>query len=844
MSRLGVVFICWVGLLLSSALPPPSVGQSSPDSGDVVINEIQYAPTPSTNEYIELYNQSGDPVNLGALEYADANDDFAPVASSDTLLPDGAYVVLARDSAAFAAAFPEVPPLVPPDWDALNNGGDRVQVRHVDQGTLLDVVSYTPSWGGDDGASLERIDPAGPSDRASNFGTSTAAAGGTPAAENSLYAPDTTAPTLTRATPTPKGDTVVAEFSEPVADSSISAASFSIPAPDAPTVVSAAPIPDASATVACVLSTPLSAGTYTLTAVDIADRRGNVQAETQATFEFVETTPPDSGDVVINEVMYAPLPASNEFIELYNRSEKPIDLGSLSYADEDRDFAPVSTPRRPLRPDSFVVLARDSSAFVSAFPDVSFLTPDGWDALNNSGDEVLVRHDPTGTTIDRVPYDAAWGGSDGQSLERIDPAAPSTTASTFASSTAPRGATPGAQNSQYDPDRTAPSVRLAEETAQGDAAVHFSEPVARASITPDAFQVDGTPPSSVELQADSVARLSLPSAPKTGTTIQIQNVKDRVGNTLESSTRPLALQPDSGDVVVNEIMYAPRTDPYDDTPDQVEYVELLNRSDRRLTLNRLRLTDRPTEEGVADTLEAGRPRSLVPDGYALVAAAPDAPSSPTESQLAGAFPEAPLTADSVAFLPVVSPQIGLTNTGGQVRVHRADTALVARVSYRPDWHAPALDDPTGTALERISPDGRANAADNWTSSTAPPGGTPGRENSVSHSGDNDSPEADGLTIAPSPFSIEQDGGTRIEYRLDGEPNLVRVRIYDARGRKVRTLEEARLSGRRGTLVWNGRDGEGNRVRVGIYVVLFEAVRTDEGTIAQYKEPVVVARSLN
>lgn len=76
------------------------------------------------------------------------------------------------------------------------------------------------------------------------------------------------------------------------------------------------------------------------------------------------------------------------------------------------------------------------------------------------------------------------------------------------------------------------------------------------------------------------------------------------------------------------------------------------------------------------------------------------------------------------------------------------------------------------------------------------------------------------------------------------PNLVRIRIYDARGRKVRTLKEARLAGRSGEVVWDGRDDGGDRVRIGPYVVLFEAVRAEEGTVTQLKEAVVVARPLN
>ena len=120
----------------------------------------------------------------------------------------------------------------------------------------------------------------------------------------------------------------------------------------------------------------------------------------------------------------------------------------------------------------------------------------------------------------------------------------------------------------------------------------------------------------------------------------------------------------------------------------------------------------------------------------------------------------------------------------------------------------------------------------------------GAPNDVSLAPPDDAPEAAGLRIQPDPFSIERDKATRIHYSLDDVPNLVRARIYDARGRQVRTLEEARLAGRSGELVWDGRDDAGDRVRIGPYVVFFEAVRAEGGTITQLKETVVVARPLN
>jgi hypothetical protein len=806
-----------------------------------VINEILFAPGASGSEYVELYNRSSEAVDLSRLTYADANRTFSAVASADTLLRPGAYVVLVRDPAAFRSAFPSVPFLSPGGWEALNNGGDTVFLRDAPTGTVIDSVPYDPSWGGDDGTALERIDPDGPSTRAGNFGPSQAVAGGTPGAENSIFDPDETPPTLDRVTPTPDGDTLITRFSEPLDAGTVSASAFTLDGPDAPLVATAALSDTAAAQVVCALGSALPTGSYSLVATGVADRPGNVQPSTRASFRYFIPSVPDSNDVVITEIRYAPPPAASEFIELYNRSDSTVDLGTLAYADANRDFDRVGPRFEPLPPDSHAVLVRDASAFASTFPSVPFRSPGGWEALNNGGDTVVLRHVPTETTLDAVPYDPSWGGSDGRSLERIDPAGPSNRTSNFGASTAEAGATPGARNSRYDPDEAAPSPVFAEQVAERRVAITFSESVRPPSVTPAAFTLPATTVTNVRLTSDTVATLSL-ADPPSGRTVQVAGIQDRVGNALANATVRLAYRPAVGDLVVNELLFDPRADDFDDRPNQVEYVEIRNRTDRPLSLRGLFATDRPDERGEADTLRAGRRTLLAPRGYGVVAAAPSDARRARASQLAAAFPQAPLAADSVAFLPVDAERLGLGNDGDLVRLHRADGTAIADVAYAPDWHAPGLEEPKGTSLERISVSGGATA-DNWTSSTAPAGGTPGQKNAVSLAPPTSAPD-EGLRIEPSPFSIERDGATRIRYSLEDVPNLVRVRIFDARGRKVRTLEDARLTGRTGELVWNGRDDDGNRVRIGVYVVLFEAVRTDDATIARFKEPVVVARPLN
>lgn len=548
----------------------------------------------------------------------------------------------------------------------------------------------------------------------------------------------------------------------------------------------------------------------------------------------------DPGSVVINEIMYAPAPASNEFIELYNRADSSVRLDHLRFADSNRSFDSVTEIDTTLAPGEHAVLVRDPEAFREAFPDVDALAPDTWAILNNGGDTVHLRHGPSGRPLDSVSYDPSWGGDDGRSLERIDPRGPSNRASNFASSTAPEGATPGRQNSQYAPDTDPPTPEFAELVTSTTAEVLFSEPVQAASVTPDAFILEGTSATKATLQSDLIARVVFDREP-TGTRLRVTGVQDVVGNSIERTSIPLAHQPTPSGFAINEIMYAPLADDFDDRPNQVEYVELFNFTDRPFTLNGLIITDRPTEQGEADTIRAGRRRAVPPGGFALVAAAPNGATKLRDSQLANAFPDLALAGDSIAFLPVHAAQIGLRNDGDRVRIHRADGTVVGDVLYSPDWHSPSLSNPKGTALARISPTGKANTADNWTSSTAAEGGTPGTPNAVSLPPPDDAPDAPGLTVSPNPFSIERNGVTRIQYALRIVPNLVRARIFDVRGRKIRTLEKAQLTGRSGELVWNGRNDAGNRVRVGIYVILFEAVRAESGETVELKKTVVLAR---
>ena len=548
-------------------------------------------------------------------------------------------------------------------------------------------------------------------------------------------------------------------------------------------------------------------------------------------------TPPD---VVINEIMYAPQPHQNEYIELYNRSDDPVDVSTLEYANGHREFVPIADETHWLDPGDFLVIVRAPDLFEERFPDVPYLDPGGFRALRNGGDEVIIRH-ATGI-VDEVEYVPAWGGTSDVSLERIDPYAPSQAAFNWASSEAPTGGSPGQPNSVFAPNIDPPVPTFAEVNAERTGvALTFNEAIDPASLSEALFLAGNEEGSIHELPDAQTLRLEFDAAISTSDLI-VDGVRDFSGNQTEQAVVPLAYVPDEGALAINEIMYRPMQDDFDGQPNQPEYVELLNVTDRHVSLQGLFTTNRPRQQGGADTLDLGIGRTaLPPDAYAVVYAEPHDVEDGALNTLERAFPTQHNQIDAATVIAVPRSRLGLRVQEDRVRVHRADGQSVATVSYSPDWHAPGLSDDRGVALERISRTAPGQQATNWTSSTHPEGGTPGGPNSVGPPPATASENP--LQISPSSFDPDQDQAARIQYALSFDPDWVQLRIFDAHGRQVRTVEETVLTGPTGEVLWDGRSDGGTAVRIGMYIVLFEAQQWSTGETAHHRATLVVGRPM-
>ena len=144
-------------VILALLLCATSAGAAS---NDIVINEVHYDP-PVQNvpaEFIELYNQGAEPVNVMAWTLTNAVTFTFP----NLVIAPGEYVVVAQDPGAVAAEFGFAGALGP--WlGKLDNAGERIVLRNG-EGTRIDEVDYGvdfpwPTAAQGAGPSMELVHP-------------------------------------------------------------------------------------------------------------------------------------------------------------------------------------------------------------------------------------------------------------------------------------------------------------------------------------------------------------------------------------------------------------------------------------------------------------------------------------------------------------------------------------------------------------------------------------------------------------------------------------------------------------------------------------------------------------
>lgn len=169
-------------------------------AGEWIINEILFNPRTNAFDYVEFYNNSHKIFDASKLYIANRNN--SGVVSSIKALSivpyyifPGDYIVETEDAANLSMQYLVQNPRQvleissPPSF--ADDAGDVIALNF--QGEIVDEVKYKEDWhfkliDNDEGVSLERIDPDGPSQDATNWHSAASTAGyGTPTYKNSQY---------------------------------------------------------------------------------------------------------------------------------------------------------------------------------------------------------------------------------------------------------------------------------------------------------------------------------------------------------------------------------------------------------------------------------------------------------------------------------------------------------------------------------------------------------------------------------------------------------------------------------------------------------------------------------
>jgi hypothetical protein len=807
------------------------------NSLDIVINEILFNPSPTVglpeSEFIEIFNRSNKIVDLKDWKITDGSS--TGTLPAHLFFPNQYIILTSTLTATQFSSYGHV--LGVSNFPGLNNSGDNLVLKD-NTDWEIDVVFYTDSWYRDEdkkhgGYSIELIDPNNICAEENNWKASEAICGGTPGIQNSVFTnnSDLTGPNLISAIPTSATEVTIT-FNEKLRDQIPATTNFTI---TPSVVISQITFADASRkTLQLSLETGLQSGVmYSITLQNIYDCPGNVIDEDANTFVFGLPEAATSLDVLINEIHFNPTPTIGlpefEFIEIFNRSNKIFDLQSWKITD---GSSLGLLPSRLFFPSEYIILTSPSAATqFSSYGNV--LSVPNFPSLNNSG-EVLILLDSTDTEINKIKFTDTWYRDDdkkegGYSLERIDPDNLCAEETNWIASEATSGGTPGTQNSVYAnmPDLTGPKLVSAIPTSAAEIIVRFDEKLSDQLPAITDFTI--TPPISISQLAFvdgslKALQLTLSTNLESGITYTItaQNIYDCPGNIVNSEANTFVFglpeEPDSLDIVINEILFNPR-------PTGIDFVEVYNNSQKFFNLKNWSIANFENGELVNIQSITVEDFLLPPNQYIVF--------TENNQVVKGEYVQAvEENLFEVENLP------GFSDDAGTVALVDPLQTVIDSLEYSDNDHSVFIDDDEGVSLERISFNASTNDKANWKSANSTAGfATPGFVNSNVHG----EPTPGKIVINPEIFEPVngQPSFTQIQYNFEQGGSVANVKIMDFQGREIKQIANNATLSTEGFFRWDGDTNDGTKARIGYYIVWIEVFNAD-GSLNTFRKRVVVA----
>lgn len=464
--------------ILLIAMLSAALSLHAQDRYAIVIDEIMADPSPQVglpnNEWIELKNISSSPINLQNWRIADASGQSGPMPNF-ILQPDSFVVVCTSSAVASLSVFGKTISVT--SFPSLDNDGEILFLKSP-TGKTIHAVEYSSAWYKNElkkegGWTLEMIDTNNPCSMADNWKASTNSSGGTPGYKNSVDAivTDSKSPVLLNAY-TNGPTTIILNFDEPV-DSSIAALIQNYSIDNGIQLTNAMVLAPLFNKVQ-LTTTPLTPGlVYTISATNVSDCKDNRSTSSQVKTGLPEDA--DTGELIINEILFNPKANGVDYVEVYNNSTKILDASKLYIANRNSSGAIAnmkvfhSTPLYIFPGDHYLLTENADIIGLQYFiknPANVFSLPSLPSFPNDKGTVVLLN--AQGLIADEVNYSEKWHfellkDKYGVALERIDPNKSSQDPTNWHSAASSAGyGTPTYQNSQFN--NATPAVATIEVT--------------------------------------------------------------------------------------------------------------------------------------------------------------------------------------------------------------------------------------------------------------------------------------------------------------------------------------------------------------------------------------------
>ncbi len=257
-----------------------------------------------------------------------------------------------------------------------------------------------------------------------------------------------------------------------------------------------------------------------------------------------------------------------------------------------------------------------------------------------------------------------------------------------------------------------------------------------------------------------------------------------------------------GDVLLHELLF----NPYGQYPD---FVEIINVSDKYISLQQLFIATRKTDGSVAvQNRISTYPTGLEPGDILLLCENPDT--------LSFIYPQA----CTVNFWTCEIPR--LNNDAGCVLLLNAEGVIIDELNYTEQMHHASLRSKDGVSLERVSTAKPTQELSNWQSASFESDyATPGCANSVSSTQNTLLPEVQYSSSAVSPNADGYQDELLVQFNLPLNAWQLNLRVFNANGVLIDLPIKNELITGQSEVQWNGKKASGENLPMGMYVLHFD-----------------------